>query len=53
VGEVIANTEIPRDPKCLYYCGTDEKGNITLCKAVMARGGKGKDKKKVNKGKKK
>ena len=44
MGEVIALTEIPRDPTCLYYCGTDEKGNITICKAVMSRNGRHKKK---------
>lgn len=40
MGKVILKTEIPRESGFLYYCGTDELGNVTLCKAVMARGGR-------------
>ena len=46
MGEIIARTEIPREPGYLYYAGTDENENITLCKAIMCRGGR---KKKVTK----
>jgi len=44
MGEVIATTEIKREQGKLYYCGTDKQGNITLCCAVMARGGRKKKK---------
>ena len=41
MGEVIAKTEIKREQGYLYYCSTDKStGNITVCKAKMARGGK-------------
>jgi len=47
MGKVILKTNIPRDKGKLYYCGTDEKGFITVCNAEMARGRKKlKDKKK-------
>lgn len=38
MGETIGTTEIPREQGWLYYCGTDKKGNITICKAKMVRG---------------
>jgi len=40
MGELIAKTEIPREKGYLYYAGTDEKGNIAIYKAKMARGRK-------------
>lgn len=40
MGEVIVETDIKREKGYLYYCGTDKKGNITLCKAQMSRGRK-------------
>ena len=42
MGEVIATTQIPREAGWLYYCATDDKGNITICKAEMAHRGKSK-----------
>ena len=43
MGEEILRTDIKREPGYLYYCKSDkETGNIILCKAVMARGGKSK-----------
>lgn len=45
MGKVIANTQIKRMPGMLYYTGTDEQGNLTICEAVMSRGGKKKEKK--------
>jgi len=45
-GKIILKTDIPRESGFLYYCGTDSEGNITVCKAKMARGGKKKKKKK-------
>ena len=38
MGEEIAKTKIKREKGWLYYCGTDDEGNITLCKAKMGRG---------------
>jgi len=46
MGKVILKTELKREAGKLYYCGTDSNGNITVCEAVMARGGKKKVKKK-------
>ena len=40
MGEVILKTNIKREKTKLYYCATDEQGNITVCEAVMARGRK-------------
>jgi hypothetical protein len=36
--ETILITEIPREKGYLYFCGTDEKGNLTIGKSEMARG---------------
>jgi len=44
MGKVILKTEIKREPGKLYYCGTDSNGNISVCEAQMARGGKKKKK---------
>jgi len=44
MGKVLIKTDIKREQGFLYYCGTDSKGNITVCSAVMARGGKKKKK---------
>jgi len=38
--EVLMTTQIPREKGYLYYAGTDENGNLTLCRAEMARGKK-------------
>jgi len=40
MGKVILKTQIKREKDKLYYCGTDEQGNLTVCEAVMSRGGK-------------
>jgi len=45
MGEIIATTEIKREKGFLYYTGTNNKGNITICKAIMARGRKKKENK--------
>lgn len=45
MGEVIATTQIKREQGYLYYTATDKNGNLTVCKAKMARGGKRKKKK--------
>ena len=44
MGEQIANTDIKREVGYLYYCGTDENGNLTVCKAKIERGGRKKKK---------
>lgn len=46
MGEIILETDIPRDVEYLYYCGTDEKGNINVGRAKMSRGGRKKKEKK-------
>lgn len=46
MGKVIAKTDIKRESGKLYYCGTSAEGNVTVCEAIMARGGKSKKKKK-------
>jgi len=40
MGKEILKTEIKRESGKLYYCGTDKKGCIVVCEAVMARGKK-------------
>ena len=45
MGKVIVKTNLKREAGKLYYCGTSSDGYITLCEAIMARGGKGKKKK--------
>lgn len=46
MGTTILKTNIKREKGFLYYCGTDKDGNIAVGKAKMARGRKGKKKKK-------
>ena len=46
MGEIISKTEIKREKGYLYYTGTDEKGNLTICRTEMARGRKKKEEKK-------
>lgn len=43
MGKIIARTKIKREKGYLYYTGTDENGNLTLCKAEMAHGKKKKE----------
>jgi len=43
-GEVIIETDVPREKGWLYYTATDEKGNLTVCRSRMARGRKKKEK---------
>lgn len=38
MGKVILKTDIKREKGKLYYCATDDNGNITVCEAIMARG---------------
>jgi len=41
MGKEILKTNIKRESGMLYYCGTNKKtGNITVCEAKMARGGR-------------
>ena len=35
--KIIARTKIKRERGWLYFTGTDEEGNITLCKTEMRR----------------
>jgi hypothetical protein len=37
MSEVIANTDLPREAGYLYFCGTDDKGNLTICKATKGK----------------
>jgi hypothetical protein len=46
MSKVIARTELKREQGKLYFCGTDDKGNLTICETIMARGGKKKTKSK-------
>jgi len=43
-GKAILRTDIKREKGKLYYCGTDDKGCIVVCEAVMNRGRKPKKK---------
>jgi len=43
--KTLLKTEIKRESGMLYYCGTSEDGNITVCSTEMKRGGKKKSKK--------
>jgi len=38
--KVILKTDIKREKGKLYFCGTDNKGNLTIGEVEMARGGK-------------
>lgn len=37
MGKIILKTTIKRQKDRLYYCGTDEKGNITICETETKR----------------
>ena len=37
MGETIATTEIKREKGFVYYTGTDDNGNLTICRAVAGR----------------
>lgn len=37
MSEVILKTNIVREKGYIYFTSTDEKGNITLCRAVSGR----------------
>lgn len=36
-GQIILETEIPREKGWLYYTSTNKKGNLTVCKAQMGK----------------
>ncbi len=36
--KTILKTEIKREKGFLYFCGTDEDGNITVCQTEMKHG---------------
>jgi hypothetical protein len=36
--QTILKTDIKREQGFLYFVGTDEEGNLTLCKTEMKRG---------------
>ena len=38
MGEIILETNIPREPEFLYYCSTNEEGNLVIGKAKLQRG---------------
>lgn len=40
MGTPILETNIKRDPKKLYYCGTDKNGCILVCESIMNRKGR-------------
>ncbi|MCK5176692.1 MAG: hypothetical protein KAQ92_03130 [Candidatus Aenigmarchaeota archaeon] len=40
---IILKTSIKREKGFLYFCGTDEEGNLTIGEVEMARGGKKKE----------
>lgn len=40
MGQVLLKTTIKRETGKLYYCGTSKDGFITLCSAIMHRGGR-------------
>jgi len=47
--KTILKTDIKREKGFLYFCGTDEKGNLTIGRSEMARGKKKSKKKKTRK----
>jgi len=44
--KLLLKTNIKRESGKLYFCKTGSNGNIEICEAVMARGGKKKSKRK-------
>ena len=38
--KVLLKTDIKREKGFLYFCSTDEDGNITLCQTEMSQGRK-------------
>ncbi len=39
MGEIIAKTDIIRDPNYIYYCAFDQDGYVLIGKAKFNRGG--------------
>ena len=37
MGKTLLNTDIKREPGKLYYCATNDKGNIVICEAAMKK----------------
>jgi len=46
MGKQILELDIQREKGKLYYLATSKAGNLVVCEAIMARGGKAKKKKK-------
>lgn len=44
MSRIILKTEIKREKGMLYFCGTDNNGNLTINETAMARGRKKKSK---------
>jgi len=38
--KTILKTKLPREKGKLYFCGTDDKGNLTIGETKMSRGKK-------------
>ena len=36
--KTLLETTIKREKGKLYFCGTNDKGNLTVCETTMARG---------------
>ena len=43
MGEVIITTDIPREKEYMYYCGMDEKGNLTVLRMLRPKTRRKKD----------
>lgn len=41
--ETVFKTNVKREKGFLYFCGTDDEGNIVVCRTKMARGRKKKN----------
>ena len=40
MGKILLKTNIKREAGKLYYCATGLDGNLTVCEAIMSRGGR-------------
>lgn len=45
MSKILMTTNLKRESGKLYFCGTDSNGNLTVCEAIMRRGGRKKVKK--------